>query len=62
MTLPQAPVAFSAASYQASSASPAYGQHSAELLAECGFTADEVDALLKDGAVGAPRSFAKGRP
>lgn len=34
--------------------SPAKGEHSAAILAEHGFTANEIDALLKTGTVHAP--------
>jgi CoA:oxalate CoA-transferase len=55
MTVPAAPVNFSAARYEAASSSPAYGEHSLELLRECGFSAEEIQGLLAAGAVGGPR-------
>jgi crotonobetainyl-CoA:carnitine CoA-transferase CaiB-like acyl-CoA transferase len=47
------PIRFSASMAEKPRAAPTFGQHSAEVLAQAGFTADEVARLAKDGVVGA---------
>ena len=46
------PVKYSAASTDISRGAPLIGEHSREVLAEFGFTADEIEALIAEGAVG----------
>ena len=43
---------YSAASTEISRGAPLIGQHSREVLAEFGFTGDEIEALIGEGAVG----------
>jgi crotonobetainyl-CoA:carnitine CoA-transferase CaiB-like acyl-CoA transferase len=47
------PIRFSASMAEKPRAAPTFGQHSAEVLAQAGFAADEVARLAKDGVVGA---------
>lgn len=54
MTLPTAPVRFSGLDYEAAGTSPAYGEHSAEILAEAGLGEHEVAALVAAGVIGTP--------
>ncbi|MFT5181670.1 MAG: crotonobetainyl-CoA:carnitine CoA-transferase CaiB-like acyl-CoA transferase [Alphaproteobacteria bacterium] len=46
------PVKYSAASTEISRGAPLIGQHSREVLAEFGFTRDEIESLIGEGAVG----------
>jgi len=56
MTLPAPPVRFSDLDYVAAGASPAYGQHSAEILFEAGYSEDDVAALVAAGVIGTPET------
>jgi crotonobetainyl-CoA:carnitine CoA-transferase CaiB-like acyl-CoA transferase len=47
------PIRFSASMAEKPRSAPTFGQHSAEVLVQAGFTADEVARLAKDGVVGA---------
>lgn len=49
MTLPSAPVQFSDSEYAAAGTSPEYGEHTAQVLADLGFSAQEIDALHTKG-------------
>ncbi len=49
MTLPTAPMKFSESRYQAADHSPGYGEHTAQVLADLGFTTDEIQALHQQG-------------
>jgi formyl-CoA transferase len=51
MTMPTAPLRFSAGDYAAASASPAFGEHVDEVLGELGLSVDEIAKLLADGVV-----------
>jgi crotonobetainyl-CoA:carnitine CoA-transferase CaiB-like acyl-CoA transferase len=44
------PVKFSATPGEVTRAAPVFGQHTREVLAEAGYTASEIDALIKSGA------------
>jgi crotonobetainyl-CoA:carnitine CoA-transferase CaiB-like acyl-CoA transferase len=48
------PVKFSGTPGAIDQAAPLLGQHSTEILAEHGYSKDEIGALLREGAVGAP--------
>lgn len=52
ITMPTVPVNFSDANYAAATTSPAYGEHTVEVLAGLGFTGNEIDALVESGVVG----------
>ena len=52
------PVKYSAASTEIRRGAPLIGEHSREVLAEYGFTADEIAALQADGAIGADEGSA----
>ncbi|MBI3709738.1 MAG: CoA transferase, partial [Proteobacteria bacterium] len=45
------PLKFSGTPASTAKAAPSYGEDSVAVLRECGFAADEIDALLRDGAV-----------
>jgi formyl-CoA transferase len=45
------PVKFSGAAGAAPTPAPTFGQHSDEVLAGCGYSADEISALRKRGVV-----------
>jgi CoA:oxalate CoA-transferase len=49
MTLPAAPVQFSDSRYVAAGTTPAYGEHTAEVLRELGFTPEEIETLRAAG-------------
>jgi crotonobetainyl-CoA:carnitine CoA-transferase CaiB-like acyl-CoA transferase len=53
-TLPAAPLSFSRATYKTAGWSPAYGQHSTEILDELGFTPSDIEELIGQGVVGTP--------
>ena len=46
------PVKYSAASTEIARGAPLIGEHSREVLAEFGFTGDEIESLIGEGAVG----------
>jgi crotonobetainyl-CoA:carnitine CoA-transferase CaiB-like acyl-CoA transferase len=52
------PVKYSAASTEIRRGAPLIGEHSREVLAEYGFSADEIAALQADGAIGADEGSA----
>lgn len=52
VTMPAAPVNFSDADYRTRHASPAYGEHTRELLEELAYTSEDVEQLVSDGVVG----------
>jgi CoA:oxalate CoA-transferase len=52
MTLPAAPVQFSAARYEAAGTSPAYGEHTRAVLADLGLSPAEVERLIAERVVG----------
>jgi len=52
MTLPSAPVRFSEARYAAADDSPAYGEHTFELLRALGLDEKEIESLVASGVVG----------
>lgn len=54
MTLPAAPVRFSALEYRAAGVSPAYGEHSIEILEDVGLAADEIADLVAARVIGTP--------
>lgn len=54
MTLPAAPVRFSHLDYRAGETSPAYGQHTVDLLREAGLADKDIEALVHAGIVGTP--------
>lgn len=45
------PVKFSRTSAKVAHSAPVYGEHSREILAEHGFSQDEIETLVRDGAV-----------
>ncbi|MEQ9575886.1 MAG: CoA transferase, partial [Rhodospirillales bacterium] len=45
------PVKFSGTPAKTDQGAPVYGQHTREVLAEYGYGADEIQALIDDGAV-----------
>lgn len=47
------PVKFSKTPGKVRTGAPLYGQHTAEVLSELGFSADEIAAMIRDGAVSA---------
>ena len=49
MTLPTPPVQFSDSQYEAAANSPAYAEHTGQVLAELGFTEGEIEALRASG-------------
>lgn len=49
MTLPAAPVQFSDSEYVAAGTSPAYGEHTAQVLSDLGFTSEEIQDLRARG-------------
>jgi crotonobetainyl-CoA:carnitine CoA-transferase CaiB-like acyl-CoA transferase len=48
------PVKFSGTPAEIDQAAPLLGQHSYEILAEHGYSKDDIDVLISQGAVGAP--------
>jgi crotonobetainyl-CoA:carnitine CoA-transferase CaiB-like acyl-CoA transferase len=54
MTLPAAPLWFSELEYRAADRSPAYGQHSVEILRDAGFGDWEIDELVSGNVIGTP--------
>lgn len=50
--LPEAPVSFSWSSYKAASSSPAYGEHTQEILEEIGLASDQITGLVDRKIVG----------
>ena len=53
------PVKYSAASTEISRGAPLIGEHSREVLAEFGFSPEEVESLISEGAVGETTADAK---
>jgi crotonobetainyl-CoA:carnitine CoA-transferase CaiB-like acyl-CoA transferase len=51
-------VKFSETPGKVRAAAPLYGQHTREILTGYGFSTEEIDALSKEGAIGAPASLA----
>lgn len=49
ITMPTPPVQFSDSQYQAGVSSPGYGEHTAEVLADLGFSDEEIEALRASG-------------
>ena len=56
MTVVAPPVRFSETPLSTTSASPALGKHTREVLAETGLSEEEIKALIADGVVRAPTS------
>jgi formyl-CoA transferase len=52
------PVKYSSASTEISRGAPLIGEHTSEVLAEYGFTVDEIADLQADGALGADEGAA----
>lgn len=52
VTMPAAPLNFSGADYHTRHASPAYGEHTRELLEELHYPAEDVDRLVSEGVIG----------
>ncbi len=52
------PIKYSAASTEISRGAPLIGEHTREVLAEYGFSAEEIAALQADGAIGADEGIA----
>ena len=52
VTMPAVPVSFSDASYHTRHTSPAYGEHTSELLGELSYSSDEIARLAADGVIG----------
>ena len=52
VTMPAVPLNFSDASYHTRHTSPAYGEHTNELLGELGYAADDITRLAADGVIG----------
>jgi formyl-CoA transferase len=52
------PVKYSAAATEISRGAPLMGEHTSEVLAEYGFTDDEIAGLQADGALGADEGTA----
>ncbi|TWJ13684.1 CaiB/BaiF CoA transferase family protein [Geobacter argillaceus] len=48
---PGAPYEFGSLEWRLGDSAPTFGQHTAELLGECGFSGHEIDALDKEGVV-----------
>jgi crotonobetainyl-CoA:carnitine CoA-transferase CaiB-like acyl-CoA transferase len=55
ITMPTVPLSFSSARYEASPSSPAYGEHSMEVLQGLGLSTPEVEALIREGVIGVPK-------
>jgi crotonobetainyl-CoA:carnitine CoA-transferase CaiB-like acyl-CoA transferase len=49
ITMPTPPVQFSDSQYEAGESSPAYGEHTAQVLTDLGFTSEEIEALRDSG-------------
>jgi crotonobetainyl-CoA:carnitine CoA-transferase CaiB-like acyl-CoA transferase len=56
VTMPTVPVGFSRAKYEAARTTPAYGEHTREVLSALGYSAAEIVALVKSRAVGLPET------
>jgi len=54
VTMPTTPVHFSSSRYESGTNSPAYGEHTDDILAELGITAKERKVLVEQGIVGLP--------
>ena len=54
ITMPTVPVNFSESHYSSAHTSPAYGEHTAEVLRSLGIEGAEVDALVNNGVAGTP--------
>ena len=54
MTMPTTALTFSESAYEASPSSPAYGEHTRDVLTGIGFSADEMDVLADGRVVGLP--------
>lgn len=52
MILPAPPVAFSGASYAPANTTPAYGEHTGDVLMRLGYTSEEIADLSERGVVG----------
>jgi benzylsuccinate CoA-transferase BbsE subunit/naphthyl-2-methylsuccinate CoA transferase subunit len=48
---PGAPYMFGNLKWRLGDSVPIFGQHTAEVLGECGYSADEIEALEKEGVV-----------
>ncbi|MCH2520650.1 MAG: CoA transferase [Dehalococcoidia bacterium] len=51
MTMPEAPVSFGKDSYKADTKSPGFGEHTQEIMKELGYSAAEIDDLIKTGVI-----------
>ncbi len=51
LKLPALPLSFDRERATHASAPPAVGEHTAEILAEVGYSPDEIDALARDGVI-----------
>src|SRR5262249_7288062 len=56
------PIKLSTTPADASRRAPLLGEHTDEILAECGFSEDEIDCLRQSGAVGTPGGTSGSRP
>ena len=56
ITMPTVPVHFSRSMYAPAGASPAYGEHTLEVLDRLGISSEETRALLDGGVVGTPET------
>ena len=54
VTMPTVPVMFSESRYAPATTTPAYGEHSLEVLAGLGYSRAEAEALIETGAIGIP--------
>jgi crotonobetainyl-CoA:carnitine CoA-transferase CaiB-like acyl-CoA transferase len=52
---PASPIRFSSQDVEPRAPAPALGEHTREVLAEAGLSAEEIEAMLRSGAVGGPR-------
>jgi crotonobetainyl-CoA:carnitine CoA-transferase CaiB-like acyl-CoA transferase len=52
VTMPSVPVNFSAAGYHTRHVSPAYGEHTTELMEELRYSSDDVARLVENGVIG----------
>lgn len=56
VTMPAAPVRFSALNYRAAHTSPAYGEHTFEALQEAGLSEEQIRSLVEKGIAGTPET------
>lgn len=54
VTMPAASLRFSDSTYEVAETSPAYGEHTLDILREAGFSSDDLLALVRGGIAGTP--------